>query len=406
MRARLIDLSRLISRAGRLPTGVDRVELAYLHYLLQAPESVHALVRTAYGFALLDRAGIQALLPRMEGRAPWGPADRLSRMRRGLDQMRQRSEADVRRHAMGRSLPIGLTRLLARHVPRGALYLNVGHSNLTDRVFSAVRTGLQGHAAVMVHDTIPLDFPQFQRPGTPERFRKMLRRVGARADWVICNSHDTERRLRAVLEGWGRVPDMITAHLGVEPATPTQHWQLPRGIDPERPCFVTVGTIEPRKNHGFLLDVWADLAGRLPTERMPQLLICGSRGWNNEDVFARLDNDPMMGLHVFELPGRSDAEIAAILDSSAGLLFPSHAEGLGLPPIEAAARGVPVLLNDLGVYREVLGEYPVYAGVGAIYPWSETIMAMMAAYEAGKRSDPLAAPRWDAHFKTVLGKIG
>lgn len=400
----LLDLSRLVSRAGRTPTGVDRVERAYLDHFLGLDVPLFALVRTAYGFALLDRAGMAGLRDRLSGALPWGEADRLSRMRRGLSAPRQRAEADVRRLAVARCLPARLTRLLARAVPRGAIYFNIGHSNLTDRVLTAVRLGADARIAVFVHDTIPLDFPQYQRAGIAERFGPMLRRVRARADWIICNSHQTGGDLHRIMGRWGPVPPIVVAHLGVDLPEPAAAWPHPAGFDPGRPYFVTVGTIEPRKNHGFLLDLWAGLR-RDGIRPMPQLVICGARGWNNEAVFHRLDSDPMIGRDVFELPGLDDAELAAALTGAAGLLFPSHAEGYGLPAAEAAALGVPVLCNDLAVYREILGDIPVYAQVGDIYPWQQRIMAMLAGERAGSGERAVEVPGWDAHFNTVLSRL-
>ncbi|MDA0962790.1 MAG: glycosyltransferase family 1 protein, partial [Proteobacteria bacterium] len=83
----------------------------------------------------------------------------------------RRAESDLRRLARARCLPARLGAMLARHLPPRSVYLNVGHTNLTDRVLSAVR-GVEGARIVaMVHDTIPLDFPDLQRPGTVPDFR-------------------------------------------------------------------------------------------------------------------------------------------------------------------------------------------------------------------------------------------
>ena len=66
--ARLLDLTRLVSRVGRGPlTGIDRVELAYLDALLRQPEPLFALVRTTLGYVLLDRPGALALHARLTG---------------------------------------------------------------------------------------------------------------------------------------------------------------------------------------------------------------------------------------------------------------------------------------------------------------------------------------------------
>ena len=100
--ARLLDLSRLVSRAGRRPTGIDRVELAYLKAFLADTVPVFGLIRSAWGFLLLDRQGCQALLDRVSGHVSWGQADLLSRLRRNLSPARQCAESDLRRVAMAR----------------------------------------------------------------------------------------------------------------------------------------------------------------------------------------------------------------------------------------------------------------------------------------------------------------
>lgn len=114
-----------------------------------------------------------------------------------------RAESDLRRLARGRCLPAGLPSLLARHLPPGFAYLNVGHSNLTDRVLGGVKKA-QGRIAVLIHDVIPLDHPAYQRPGTVAPFRAKIDRVSAQADLVIYNSQDTRQRSEAQIRG--RIP--------------------------------------------------------------------------------------------------------------------------------------------------------------------------------------------------------
>ncbi|MBV5262216.1 glycosyltransferase family 4 protein [Synechococcus moorigangaii CMS01] len=385
---RLLDLTRLVSRAGRPLTGVDRVEYAWLRHLCGLGP-FYGLVRTSLGYALLDAAGCAALRDRV-ARGTWGPADGLSRLVRDIDPMRARAEADVRRLCIARCVKPLLGRMLRRHLPRGVHYINLGHTNLTEAVAAALKA--QGaRIAVLVHDTIPLDHPQFQRPGTVDRFGAFLSRVGRVADVVICNSQqtltDTARHLG------DRMPEAIVAPLGVDPAAP--------GPPPEGPwrCpyFVTVGTIEPRKNHALLLDLWPEIPDA-------HLLVCGSRGWENHAVFARLDARPD---RVHELPGLSDAQIAGLLRGSAGMLFPSLAEGYGLPPVEAAMLGVPVLCNDLPIYREVLGNIPVYADASDRYLWRNKIIEMAAHHRADRDGQGRAAPifdppSWETHFNKAL----
>lgn len=404
--ARLLDLSRLVSRAGRLPTGIDRVELAYLRAFLAETEPVFGLIRSAWGFLLLDRAGCQALLDRSTGRIAWGRSDLLSRLRRGLTEPRRRAEADMRRLALSRCLPIALPRMLKKHVPDGTAYVNVGHTNLTEKVLFAVDQTLKGQIIVMVHDTIPLDYPHFQRPGAAQEFRGMLSRIQRYASLILCNSAVTRADVIRHMSPFGKVPDTVVAWLGVEHTIPEPSLNMPRGFDQNRPYFVTIGTIEPRKNHMFLLDLWDWMATDTPSESMPQLVICGARGWNNAATFARLDSDPLMGVHVFEASQMSDGQIAALLVRARGALFPSYAEGFGLPPVEALSQGVPIICNPLEIYTEILGDYPVYAQVDDRYSWRNEIerLARCQAQEQAT-GDGFQAPDWKTHFNAVLSRL-
>jgi glycosyltransferase involved in cell wall biosynthesis len=401
--ARLLDLTRLVSRAARRPTGIDRVELAYLDAFLADSVPVFGLVRSAWGFLLLDHQGLTACRHRLAGQEPWGKPDMLSRLRPGLTHARQSAESDIRRLALARSLPSRLGKMLARHLPTGTVYVNVGHANLSDRVLHALRSECGVRIVVMIHDTIPLDFPQYQREQTPDTFLNMLKRVQRHAGLILCNSAQTRDDVTRHMQPFGPVPETLIAHLGVDVPIPASDPPFPSGFDSNRPCFITIGTIEPRKNHLFLLDLWAEMAATLPQEGMPQLLICGARGWKNREVFARLDQDPLMGRHVFEMPGLSDGQIAALLLRSRGGLFPSFAEGFGLPPAEALALGVPVICNSLWIYREILGHYPIYANVEDRYLWINKLEMLTTDQHdrqcAGSRFKP---PLWQDHFNAVL----
>lgn len=403
--ARLLDLSRLISRVGRGPlTGIDRVELAYLAALMAAPEPLFALVRVAGGFALLAPAATATLRDHLTGQAPWGRPDLLARLTRRTAPARGAAEATVRRLALGRARDPGLARLLRRHLPPGTAYLNVGHSNLRAAVFAALRQVPGATVAVMIHDAIPLDHPDFASEGMPAAFAGRLHRVGAAADLVIYPSASARRSVEAHLARLGRVPPGMVAPLGIDIPRPDPA-ALPTGLDLAPPFFVALGTIEPRKNLGFLLDLWADLARAPPASGLPRLYLVGRRGWAAPGLIARLDALPADG-PVRELGPLPDAAVAALLQRSAGLLFPSLAEGYGLPPLEAAALGVPVVLNDLAVYRETLGNSAVYASVNDRYPWRKAITDLAEgagrAETARHHHDDRPLPRWEDHFKPVL----
>lgn len=401
--ARLLDLTRLVSRAGRGPaTGIDRVERAYLHRFLSDGVPLYGLVRTGAGFVLLDHGGAAALAARIDGAERWGPPDILSRLTRRGAPIRQAAETCARQLARARAPAPLLGVMLRRHLPRGTWYYNTGHTNLAPLTLAAIRSVPGARAAVLIHDTIPLDHPQFCRPGTPARFAGLMRAVGAAADLVICNSHHSAAAAERHFARLGRVPPGIVAHLGVDAAVPDAA-RIPRDLPRDRPFFLAIGTIEPRKNHALLLDAWEGLHRALPDAAVPRLFILGARGWAGAATLSRLDALPFRGRTLFERAGVGDGAVAALMAEARGLLFPSLAEGYGLPPLEAAAAGLPVLCGALPVYRETLGDYPVYLSLTNAYPWRRKIMDLAMGGTTRRR---MSVPTWGAHFNAVLSRAG
>ena len=381
-----MDITRLSTRAGRKLTGVDRVELAYLRFLSDGAVPAFAICRTALGYVLLDQAAMRAFAAHFIN-DDWQQADWISKLNPRLNGAARIGQSAVRRLAIARCRLRRLAGLLAR-LPAGFTYLNVGHSHLTEAIFAAVRAVADTQIVVMIHDTIPLDFPQFQRPEVTALFASKLRRVACYADQVICPTTTALGDVTRHMKDMGRTPTMMPASLGVDVAKPSGPI-----IAGAAPYFLTVGTIEPRKNHALLLDVWQSLPAPRPT-----LYICGQRGWLNEDVFARLDH----GIDgVQEVPDATDGQIATLLDGASGFLFPTFAEGYGLPPMEAAARGVPVVCADLPVCRETLRDKAIYLDPNDRNGWEKEILRLAVA-DVSQVRQKYTPPDWDTHFKIVF----
>ena len=328
----------------------------------------YGLVRTRFGHVLLDAAGMAGAL-----QSPtW-------------------SIGDARRAAVARCGPGGLRRMLKRHLPNGSEAWVVGHMGL-DGPTAAGLADLPLN--VLLHDTIPLDHPAFADARSQGRSRAFVARVAHHAARVIHPARATRAASEAWLEAAGRMPPGLVAPLGVAVVDAAS------GPGATAPTFVALGTIEPRKNHALLLDLWEVLA-REPDP--PRLVIAGARGWLNRDVFARLDARPAC---VSEMSGLADGDVARLIDGAAGLLHPSLAEGFGLAPCEAAARGVPVLAGDLCITREILGDYPVYAAFSDRYAWLQAIREMAEAWRRGDRRRAPKLPTWDDHFNIVLTPDG
>jgi len=397
--ARLLDLSRSVSRIGQGPTGIDRVERAYLDAFLADPAPLFGLVRTAAGFLLLDEAGCR-LLAEGPGPGGWGDAGLLSRLgtRQGDAAA---AESALRRAAVARVPRRGLGWLLRRHLPAGAATFHVGHAALEARLARTLANAAGGGFTVMIHDVIPLEHPEWQRGRAPERMRTLLRAAHAHATRLVYPTQSVREASEARMAPWGRPPPALVVPLGIEVAAPDPQWRPP--LPEDRPHFVSVGTLEPRKNHVLLLDAWEHLAREMPVDRLPRLYLCGARGWADPALFRRLDALRPGGI-VRELTGLGDAALSALVSRARAMLFPSLAEGTGLPPLEAAALGTLPLCTALPVYRETLGDNAVYLPGTDSYEWAQKIMGLCEPGGASV-SAPIEPPTWQDHFNVLLGRM-
>lgn len=392
-------MTRLISRVGYGPaTGVDRVEMAYLQQVLsQGTPDARYFCRTTRGYLLLDARGAEVLLNLVRDEALPGPADRMSRILRRGDDLRHRTEAMLRPLAVARAAPWRLARLLSR-ARAPFTYLNVGHSNLSDRTLSAFAAHSDARTVVMVHDLIPIRHPEFSSEGMPAMFARRIERVRMLADVVLCNSKSTCDDLSAYWSGADRQPNRCVAPLGLAPRAVPKDRRDPKS-------FVMLGTIEPRKNLGLMLDVWDRLSERTPLSQMPHLHIIGRTGWSVDKVMARLKAHPLNGTVIFPHGVLPDAQVDRHLARANALLFPSLAEGFGYPPLEAALAGALPICSDLPVFRETLGESAVYLDPRDVYAWSETINQRLLGLLTEPDMSGLQRPTWKRHFETVKAAL-
>jgi glycosyltransferase involved in cell wall biosynthesis len=168
------------------------------------------------------------------------------------------------------------------------------------------------------------------------------------------------------------------------------------------PYFVAVGTIEPRKNHWLLLQLWRRLIERLG-KSAPKLVVIGQRGWECENVVDLLERCGTLRGHVREISDCSDTQLSTYLYHARALLFPSFAEGYGLPLMEALSLGVPAIASRLPVFREIAGDIPEYLdpldGMGwmaAVEAYTERDSPARAAQL--ERLQGFVAPTWETHF--------
>jgi glycosyltransferase involved in cell wall biosynthesis len=393
----VLDISRTVSRlASGEYSGVDRVEQAYIRHVLDRDGDVFFLSSGLGGFAILDRAGMKELMEVVENGGPLGKPDLLSLLGFRQSSERKRAESEMRRHAVAVTVRSRLPVLLRSVVGGPFVYIGASHSNRAKSTLDSIRLGGGRSIALLIHDTIPIDHPEYSSAAQRGSFEGVLDRSGRSADILVFNSHDTQRRAERWLADRGVKADGLVAHLGTNVHTVGTSCDIPQ------PFFLTLGTIEPRKNHKLLLDVWRRFWEAPEGTIKPRLDIIGRRGWENADVFERLDNEPFMGELVFEQRA-SDSEVAAMLGSAHALLFPTFAEGFGLPLTEAMSAGCPAICSDIGTLREVGGDYPVYLPSNDTDGWFKAISELASGPIAPRK--PRTVPSWDDHFDIVFGQI-
>lgn len=385
-----LDLSRLLWRVFRgTLTGVDRVELAYAeHLLVEASGRLQFLAFNYRGsFVVLpkDRATafIRAVGPAWES----GTLSRLAPQALSLFAGSLMPTGTLPRRPVGRPAPI---------------YLNVSHHPLAHTAAIARLLRHSGARLVpLVHDLIPLDWPEYVATAETLRHRRRLETIRRHASAVVANSNATATLLRPLLPPGLPV---LAAPLGV---VPRRAAPLPAALEGV-PFFLCLGTIEPRKNHLMLLHLWRRL-----TEMegpVPKLVLVGSRGWDNEQVLDLLDRCARLRPHVLELGRVSDGGVAALMDHARALLMPSFVEGFGLPVAEALARGTPVLCSDIAAHREIAGPVAEYLDPLDLPAWLEAVQDH-AAPQSPRRTAQLRrlagweAPGWPGHIDAVLGLI-
>lgn len=372
----IIDVSRLAGRLldKRFPTGVDRVDIEYIR---RYGDNAIALIRYRGRWLFFSSKESKAIFNIL------------------IDSLFSESWK-IRLMVTKRWWLSWIS-----GTPTHDVLLNISHSGLDDPAYARKVAAYGLRAYYFIHDCIPLTHPEYSRIGeTIKHQNRLMSALSARG--IIVNSYDTKEQLkRFVTSEILQMPPVAVAHLGyTSMKTTTEKFDIPN-----RPYFVAIGTIEGRKNHLLLLNVWRKMAEQMG-ESVPKLLIIGQRGWESENAVDMIERCERIYPHIEERKRCADAELKVLLKASRALLFPSFVEGYGLPLIEAMANGVPVIASNLNVFHEIAGNIPEYLdpidGIG----WMNTIMEYsqkdsFTRNRQFERMKEFKTPTWDDHFKQV-----
>lgn len=223
----------------------------------------------------------------------------------------------------------------------------------------------KGAAVVLlVYDLIPEKQPEYSSPLATKVFKKWLLNMLKNSDAVICISKSVECDLIEFSQKEEiNIPPTSHFRLGCDMPHIEKNGSLRIDIlnffKSSDVFFGMVGTIEPRKNHTLILSIFDELwKGGFDSK----LIIMGRPNPASHKIIQSLKNHPEHGSKLLTILDASDAEVAKLYTDCRVLLFPSLAEGFGLPLVEARTRGCLVIASDLQVFVD-LSDHGVY-----IYP--------------------------------------
>ena len=373
----LIDISRLLDRfsRGRLPTGVDRVCLAYIQ---RWADQSRAILQKGNWRRVLSRGASQRLFELVLNPPP-----------------------DFGQH-MSRAIALACVPPWPQQQVDRALAWHLGQTGLEKPGFEQWLTHTQQRPLYFVHDLIPVTHPEYCRQGEDAHHRRRMSLVLRTAAGVVVNSRDTQAALLGFAGSHG-LPQPPTVVAPLAPAMLNVEENLASPLDV--PYFVALGTIEPRKNHLLLLNVWRELVQRLGSAA-PTLVIVGQRGWECEQVADMLDRCVALRGHVKEVSRCTDTELACWLRHARALLFPSFVEGYGMPLVEALSLGAPVVASRLAVFKEVAGDVPDYLSPIDGEGWLQAVLDYAAEGSQRRAAQKWRISKhrvstWGEHFEAV-----
>lgn len=248
---------------------------------------------------------------------------------------------------------------------------------------------------VVVYDVLPLRRNDCFPPRAEVLYRRWLSSVVDVADGVMCISRAVADELIEELDGLEvareRPLSIAYFHLGadLDASNPTAGISASeRGaleeIDRTR-SFLMVGTVEPRKGHVQAIDAFEHL---WESGHDFQLVVVGKQGWMTSELGDRIRGHEEFGRRLVWFDRASDELLEGLYRRCAALLVPSEGEGFGLPLIEAAKRGLPILARDLAVFREVAGAGATYFGGYEAEQLADAVVRWRKAFHEGTAASP------------------
>jgi len=316
--------------------------------------------------------------------------------------LRERAAAERRRRAH----PPGHAALCVGRPPADAWLfdLEAAWHNLPRRDELLPRLHARGYrTSTLVADVMPMQFPQWFDAGQQRLFGSFMEAHFRHSERFVAISRCSERDATQVAAARGFGPlDTSVITMGADFRRAADDLPRPAEAPPGR-YVISVATVEPRKNHGLLVDAFDRLA-----DAHPDLSVCfvGKAGWMTDDLQARLRSHPLAGGRFRWLDRVDDDLLDALYRHAFVAVQPAFYEGFGTPVIEALGNGIPTLSSNGGALPEAGGEWAEYfdpTDLDALVALLERHLADPAHHEAARaRLVDYRPPSWEDGARGIV----
>lgn len=360
------DATRLfLGPLSLTPRGIDRVDIAYArHFFEQSPEDCFAVLPTAWGTRIFPRERVLKGLTRLEylwseHRLPAVDGAWMAlapTMQAGKSSWYVRSPGAfglaARMLSLLKATGFELGDDAVTKLPPDSIYLNVGQIGLAvPFLLRWLERRPDVRPLFMLHDVIPLETPEYVAPSSVRAHATMVDQTAKHAAGLIVTTQAAKAAIDRELARRHNRP-IPTCALPLPVPAIFRSEPDPDPTLAHVPYFVVCGAIELRKNHLMLLEVWKRLYRRLGPAT-PHLVITGSKGWQGDLILDRLKRCGDVSDFIHVVHGLSTPALKRVISGARALLMPSFIEGFGLPIVEAALLGTPVVASDIPAHREV-----------------------------------------------------
>lgn len=224
-----------------------------------------------------------------------------------------------------------------------------------DQFYTRLKRDHRARVIAFCHDLIPIRYPEFCAPYNKALMEPYFSTLFAQADALICNSDYTQSEVHKHLTALGKpAPETCVMPLGCAVPQLDSRTSLPPSLRPQGYALY-VSTIERRKNHQLLYNLYAELADHPEFSKLPDLCFVGMQGWRVENLMDDILLNERVSPKIKILTNVTDAELATLYHHAQFCLFPSFVEGWGMPVAEALAMGKVVIASDAAALQEASG---------------------------------------------------